>query len=298
MAGDRSAEGLAVARLLRLGKRLARSIRPLLGLSAIVVALALVIPISDSLWAESLIGAGAVHTGSWTPEDHGCTHTPGYWKTHPEEWPEDGIEIGGVVYLDVEAIAVLETPPGGDATYILAHQLIAATLNALAGADASAVQGAIQEGNLWLEEHPLGTDPQNPAREQGLRLSVALVDFNEGRVGPGPCDGEVSREAPTVTATATDTSTAVPTPTDTATSTLTPSATAEPRGAPSETPAPSPTPSDTTAPSPTDASTATLEPTATSKETPGAGPTEFPEATPTDTIAPPPTDVPSTEPPP
>jgi hypothetical protein len=286
--------------LVRLGTRLARIIRPLLGLSAIVVALALVVPVADSLWAQRLIGVGTVHTGSWTPEDHGCTHTPGYWKTHPEAWPEDEIEIGGVVYLDAEAIAILGTPPGGDATYILAHQLIAATVNGLAGADASAVMGAMQEANAWLEEYPLGTDPQNPARGWGLELSVALVDFNEGRVGPGLCDGEPSGEAPTATATATatDTSTATPTPIDTATSTLTPSVTLEPIGAPPETAAPLPTASDTPAPSPTETSTATLEPTATSTETPDECPTESPEPTPSDTIAEPPSDTPGPEPPP
>jgi len=287
-----------VVELVRIARRLVLLFRPILGLVILMAGLALVIPISDSLWAERLIGAGSVDTGSWTPEDHGCTHTPGYWKNHPEAWPQDQIEIGGVVYLDAEAIAVLETPPGGDATYILAHQLIAATVNTLAGAEPDAVEGTIQEANAWLEARPLGSDPANPDRGRGIELSAALRDFNEGITGPGPCEDEACTETPTLTATATETATSTPTPTPPDTSTATPSATVEPEGASPSTTTPTPAPSDTPVSSPTEISTATLEPTAEPTGAPEATPTEAPEEIPTDAPEPPPPDAPTPETPP
>ncbi|OGO09181.1 MAG: hypothetical protein A2Z66_06330 [Chloroflexi bacterium RBG_13_66_10] len=282
--------------LARIARRLVLLFRPILGLFAIVAALALVIPIADSLWAQRLIGAGTVHTGSWTPEDHGCTYTQGYWRNHPEAWPQDQIEIGGVAYLDAEAIAILETAPGGDATYILAHQLIAATVNVLNGADPDAVQGTIQEANAWLEARPLGSAPANPERDRGIELSVALMDYNEGRIGPGQCEDEecTATATATVTDTAIPTATSTPTPTETATATPTPLPARIPGEISTETPTstPSPTSSDTPAPPPTDTSTATPEPTANPTDTLQAAPTETPEPIPTETAEPPPSDTP------
>jgi hypothetical protein len=274
-----------VAEFLRLGVRLGRTI---LGLSAIAAVLALSLPIADSLWAQRLIGAGTVHTGRWTPEDHGCTHTPGYWKTHPEAWPQDAIEVGGVVYLDAEAIAILETLPRGDASYILAHQLIAATVNLLNEADESVIAAVLQEANAWLVAHPLGSDPQNPDRERGIELSIALADYNEGRTGPGLCDDDPCSATATSTASETPTATPSSTATDTATIPSTATPTSETRGAPPETSTPAATPSETHMTSPTDESTPTLEATPIPTETVEAAPTEASPEAPTDTAAPPP----------
>ena len=64
-----------------------------------------------------------------------CPLTQGFWKNHPDAW--DGVTsltIGGQTYTKDELITILETPPsGGDASLILAHQLIAAKLNEATG---------------------------------------------------------------------------------------------------------------------------------------------------------------------
>jgi uncharacterized repeat protein (TIGR01451 family) len=117
-----------------------------------------------------------------------CTYTQGYWKNHPDAWPVEGITIGGVTYTKAEAIAILNTPPDGDATYILAHQLIAARLNILNGADPDAVATTIVEADDWLATHPLGSNPSNPDREEAIELSEILDDYNNGLIGPGHCD--------------------------------------------------------------------------------------------------------------
>jgi hypothetical protein len=64
-----------------------------------------------------------------------CPLTQGFWKTHPNAW--DGIttlSIGGQTYTKTELLTILATSPsGGDASLILAHQLIAAKLNVATG---------------------------------------------------------------------------------------------------------------------------------------------------------------------
>jgi hypothetical protein len=168
-----------------------RQLAPLIGLVLIVGLLSMWMPISHTLWREVLTISGTVETGSWlpTPGGENCTYTVGYWRNHPEDWPVAELTIGDATYTQDQAIAILETPPRGDATYILAHQLIAAKLNVLHGADQSAVASTIAEADDWLVLRPLGSDPQKPDREQGIVLAQVLDDYNQGVTGPGHCDG-------------------------------------------------------------------------------------------------------------
>jgi len=125
-----------------------------------------------------------LQAGAW----NNCTYTQGYWKNHPDVWHVQEIAIGNETYTKEEAIAILETPIGGDATYILAHQLIPAKLNVLQGADPSAVETTTADADEWLIEHPLGSDPSDPDREQGISLAETLDNYNNGVIGPGHCE--------------------------------------------------------------------------------------------------------------
>lgn len=116
-----------------------------------------------------------------------CTHSMGEWKNHADAWPEE-MGIGGVTYSKAEAIAILQAEPGGDATYILAHQLIATKLNLLRGADPSALGTTVDDADGWLVAHPLGTDPADPDGAQGIALAETLEEYNTGVIGPRSCD--------------------------------------------------------------------------------------------------------------
>jgi len=117
-----------------------------------------------------------------------CTHGVGYWKSHSDAWPVEEIDIGGVTCSKAEAIDILKTSPGGDATYILARQLIATKLNLLRGADASALEATVIDADSWLSAHPLGTDPSDPDRAEGIALAETLEQYNSGEIGPGVCE--------------------------------------------------------------------------------------------------------------
>jgi hypothetical protein len=57
-----------------------------------------------------------------------------------------------VTYTTAEALAILRTESGGDATYILVHQLIATKLNILNGADPSEVVTTPADSDNWLTQ--------------------------------------------------------------------------------------------------------------------------------------------------
>src|SRR5262245_50659322 len=80
-----------------------------------------------------------------------CTLTQGYWKNHADAWPVDSLTIGGTTYTKDELLTILWTPTTGDASLILGHQLIAALLNAAAGASVPPeVQTALDDADAWM----------------------------------------------------------------------------------------------------------------------------------------------------
>ena len=122
----------------------------------------------------------------------GCTLTQGFWKNHPEAWPVDMMIVGGAPYNKAQLIVLLSTPSRGDATYILAKQLIAAQLNVLSGADSSGVASLINDAEAWLFEQGLGSWPEGDARVVGIQRASQLDDFSNGLSGVPHCeDGPV-----------------------------------------------------------------------------------------------------------
>jgi hypothetical protein len=118
-------------------------------------------------------------------DDDGCTLTQGYWKNHPESWP-DG-------YDPEELLPILEAPPaGGNATLILAHQYIAALLNVAAGADDSAIADTLALAEAWFAAYSpdftTAVHASTPEGQEAIALAEILASYNEGHIGPGHCD--------------------------------------------------------------------------------------------------------------
>ena len=128
------------------------------------------------------------------------TCTQGFWKNHPEVWP-DGVTIGDMFYTQEDALKILSTPPaGGDAFYILAHQLIAAKLNVASGAlTPEAVATTIVDADAWLVLHPLGSNPRGADRQQGIALAQVLDAFNNGLLNSEVCTTPTPLPTPTPT---------------------------------------------------------------------------------------------------
>jgi hypothetical protein len=133
------------------------------------------------------------------PEPPNCTYTQGYWKNHglgdchagnnDDTWPDltgqctctggDGLCLGSVCYTKDQLCTILNTPAGGsNQTIALEHQLIAAKLNILKGADGTDAAQCIADADAAIAA---GTT-------SGLGdLIDCLRDYNEGKTGPGHC---------------------------------------------------------------------------------------------------------------
>jgi len=260
-----------------------RKTLPIVALVVLGIFLTGVLPVGNALWMRMLGVQGLVNIGALSPTPQtGCTHSQGYWKNHPEAWPVEEIAIGGVAYSREQAIAILGTQPQGNATYILAHQLIAAKLNIASGADPTPVADTIEAADQWLADqwpngNPVGT-PEGTARAEGIALAGILTEYNEGEMGPRGCEEEDEDDlveflvvlSPTATATETATSTATATDTASPTATATPTPTDTPVSVEAATPTETPTPTDTPLPE------ASVEDSPTPTETESPAPTESP----------------------
>jgi len=125
---------------------------------------------------------------SWTTKIlHSCfTHSMGYWKNHPEKWPADEIMIGNITYTKDEALQILKEANAKDATKMLAAQLIAAKLNLLNGAspcfsccgERLNIEDIISDADMFLTNHPIGSNPLNGDRQTALHLKDMLDAYN------------------------------------------------------------------------------------------------------------------------
>jgi hypothetical protein len=156
---------------------------------------------SSSLSAESNSPGGNGHGGNQSggsADDAslgGCTYTQGYWKNHASAWPVTSLTIGGVMYSQQQLLALFGDAPQGDASLILAHQLIAAMLNVANGAvPSAAVQQAINDAQAWMTANkgsnaalPYGVAAGSAAGNQATALTDTLDSFNSGTAGTPHC---------------------------------------------------------------------------------------------------------------
>jgi hypothetical protein len=137
----------------------------------------------------------ATPTPSPTPS-LGCTHGFEYWIQHgpdspshqPNIWPVQSLTIGNVAYNSTQLSDIMSNAVATNGLTILARNLIAAKLNIANGADGTSINATISQadaliGNLIVP--PVGSD--SLTIQQTVQLSVALLQFNNGGIGPGNC---------------------------------------------------------------------------------------------------------------
>jgi hypothetical protein len=121
-----------------------------------------------------------------------CPLTQGYWKNHPEAWPVHSLMLGSQTYNMTELLAILNTPSGGDASIILAKQLIAAKLNIANGSDPTPIIGTITDADNLLSmfsgKLPYHVSPASMIGAQMVNDGKTLDNYNNGRLTPG-CSG-------------------------------------------------------------------------------------------------------------
>ncbi len=132
-----------------------------------------------------------------------CTVSLGYWTRHPESWSRvTSLALGSVTYTQAQILSILRQPARGNGLISLAHQLIATRLNMLLGVvpPASVIDAVAQADAAIgaLVVPPAGGGRCVPFATR--RLTWTLRSFNNGRLGPDRCPGNlqiVSTTGPT-----------------------------------------------------------------------------------------------------
>jgi hypothetical protein len=164
-------------------------------------------------------GLTALDAQAQTPQV--CPLGKGYWANHPESWATTSLMLGTQFYTQAELLAIVPGG-GGDASTILAVQLIAAKLNIAAGADPAPVSAALLTADSLLGQYtgklPYNVDPSSAEGQAMVNIAGLLDSFNNGQLTPN-C---AATPTPTFTPTPTETPTAIPTGTLTVTPEATP----------------------------------------------------------------------------
>ncbi|GAB4335721.1 MAG: hypothetical protein Kow0099_08300 [Candidatus Abyssubacteria bacterium] len=117
-----------------------------------------------------------------------CPRSFGFWKNHLEFWPVDMLTLGDETYTQAELVALAKTPVRGDASLILARQLVPAKLNILAGADPAPIQDTIDEADALLATFdgklPYFVRPNTTDGHEMTQLAETLAMYNEGFLTP------------------------------------------------------------------------------------------------------------------
>ena len=121
--------------------------------------------------------------GFYTPRAQSSgTGTPGYWKNHPEAWP-DTITVGGTTYTPDAAIYWLKRV-GKDKTTTMFSSLVSAKLNVMMGNE-NCVADTIAAADDWMMANgPVGSGvpASSAAWAEGQPLHTELDDYNNGRL--------------------------------------------------------------------------------------------------------------------
>ncbi len=127
-----------------------------------------------ALWSREIGGGGDITAIEIEPGSCECGEavicTLGFWKNHPEDWENldpDGVPAwgDGLTYMEI----FNTSPKKGDASVMLAHALIAATLNS--GAD----PGDLADADALLTVHPIGSGDLTAGRNAHPDRAVALA---------------------------------------------------------------------------------------------------------------------------
>ena len=99
------------------------------------------------------------------------------------------LDLGSETYDQAELIALLKTPPRGDASRNLAKQLIAAKLNVADGSDPAPVAAAIADADALYAAQagrlPYDIHASTPTGQDMLAAKDVLDDYNNKQLTPG-----------------------------------------------------------------------------------------------------------------
>jgi hypothetical protein len=121
------------------------------------------------------------------PAGNSCPLTHGFWKNHPSAWPLTTLILGGRAYTEAQLLTILATPPRGDASVILAYQLIAAKLNIANASDPTPINLALAAADTELSvvgPLPAGVSTDTALGQAMTATAATLDQYNNGQLTP------------------------------------------------------------------------------------------------------------------
>jgi hypothetical protein len=121
-----------------------------------------------------------------------CPQPQAYWKVNPDVWPVNELTLGSQTYSKTELLTLLNTRirsgRNGDASLILADQLIAAKLNVANGSDPAPVSDTITHADGLLSGYtgklPYRVRSSTAAGQAMVNDANALGSYNNGELTP------------------------------------------------------------------------------------------------------------------
>ncbi|MGH2570173.1 MAG: hypothetical protein ACRDGR_03040 [bacterium] len=98
----------------------------------------------------------------------GANCTQGFWENHPEHWCTDDLYLGNVYYTADQLLDIFDQEVQGNGLVSLAHQLIAAKLNAACGSVPSPAAALADALIADLVVPPIGNGYLHPSQTSAL----------------------------------------------------------------------------------------------------------------------------------
>jgi hypothetical protein len=119
-----------------------------------------------------------------------CALSVTHWRSHLDEWPSDALMLGAQTYSREELQLLLNLPVRNDISLLLAHQLIAAKLNAANGANPDVPDTAVGDADALLGAFtgrlPYGVTPANGATMTSVAATLYAMNTALCPAAPQP----------------------------------------------------------------------------------------------------------------
>lgn len=117
-----------------------------------------------------------------------CPKHERFWRQNPGAWPLNSMALGNQVYTKSQLLPLLRATVPGDASMVLARQLIVATLNTANGSDPRPICGELTQANRSLGSFggklPYRVAVNSAAGRSMVALSQRLDSYNSGMLTP------------------------------------------------------------------------------------------------------------------
>jgi len=111
----------------------------------------------------------------------------GFWKEHTDLWAVSSLKLGDVTYTRPQLISILDDPTRGDASVVLAKQLITTLLNLANGSNPAPICSTIADANLALGgcTVPCDIGPETSRGQTMVSDANRLDTYNSGALTTG-----------------------------------------------------------------------------------------------------------------